>query len=85
MAQSCGQCPALRARIAQLEGVVAQQQRTIAYLRNLLAHLVGAVRATVEFIEQEIQQPTMQRRQMIGALHARLTYTIDLAEGRVRL
>ena len=84
MAQSCEQCPHLRAQIAELKRIVAAQQRQIEFLQARLGELLGGVKATVTFIEQETDQPSMPRRQMIGAVHARLTYCIDLAEGRTR-
>ena len=88
MAESCRQCPALRAENAHLQQTVTQQrhhiarlERHIGYLRDLLMRTLGAVRGTVAFINIELERPTIPRRQLIPAIHQRLTTLLDQAEG----
>jgi hypothetical protein len=80
--QSCGRCPALQAEVGRLHGHVAQLERQLDYVRRLFGNLLGAVRATVAFIDREQTEPTMPRRNVIPAIAARLTYAVDLAEGK---
>ena len=72
---SCNQCPSLRAQVNDLT-------RRVDFLRRTLAALRGGVRATVEFIDQEQAEPTMPRRTVIPSIQNRLTYALDLAEGK---
>jgi hypothetical protein len=64
----CNQCSHLRDQIA--------------LLRQRLAAITTGVRATVLLIDQQTEQPTMPRRHLIPAIENRLTYVLDLAEGK---
>jgi hypothetical protein len=64
----CNQCSTLRDQIA--------------LLRQRLAVITTGVRATVQLIDQQTETPTMPRRDLIPAVHNRLTYVLDLAEGK---
>ena len=75
MDQACSQCPALRAQISQL-------QRQVAFLRQALAGLVGGVRGTTQFIDRQLSEPSMPRRELVAAVAQRLAYLIDRAEGK---
>jgi hypothetical protein len=72
----------LQAEVGRLRGQVAQLERQLAHLRTVLGNLLGAVRATADFIDRELTEPTMPRRNVIPAIQARLQYAIDLAEGK---
>ena len=80
--QSCQQCPTLRQTIATQQAQITRLTKQIGYLRERLAFLLGAVRATAEFIGQELTEPTMPRRNVLPAVQSRLTYAIDTVEGR---
>jgi hypothetical protein len=80
--QSCSQCPALRHTIVHQQSQINQLTKQISYLRQRLAFLVGAVRATAEFIGQELTEPTMPRKKMLPAVTNRLTYALATVEGR---
>ncbi|GGK09554.1 hypothetical protein GCM10010123_44290 [Pilimelia anulata] len=82
--QPCGVCPALRAHIHVLTVANVQLNAALAHLQQLFAAVVGGVRATVVFVEKEIEQPTMPRRELIPAVVLRLTHVVDIAEGRAR-
>jgi hypothetical protein len=71
----CSQCPRLQAQIAQ-------QQRTIDHLRRLLQDLIGGLRGTAEFIDRELTEPTMPRRNLVPAVYQRLTTLLYQAEGK---
>jgi hypothetical protein len=75
MSQSCSQCAALRAQITGLE-------HANAFLRGLLAALVGGVRGTVEFMQAEQAEPSMPRGRLSSVVEQRLTYLVERAEGR---
>ncbi|WP_189114605.1 hypothetical protein [Pilimelia terevasa] len=62
----------------------AHLNRTLTHLRRLFAAVVAGVRATAVFIDREIEQPTMPRRELIRAVVQRLGHVLDVAEGRTR-
>jgi hypothetical protein len=82
MSGDCTSCPQLRRQVAELTATVRRQHRLIEFLRRVLAQLIGGVRSTLTFIEQEQDTPTMARRDVPPAIHARLTYVADTAEGQ---
>jgi hypothetical protein len=71
----CGQCPRLRAEVARLG-------RQTEFLRRLLGRLLGGVRSTITFLETEQEHPTLPGRDLAPAVHARLTYIAEQAEGQ---
>jgi hypothetical protein len=60
----------------------SQLARRIDLLRRVLAEVIGGIRATARFIEDEQDQPTMPRRDLPPAIHTRLSFVADTAEGR---
>jgi hypothetical protein len=82
MAQSCATCPDLRAQVNHLQQIVSQQQAQIEFLRRQLVEFIGAVRGTVGFIEAEQDTPSAPPRTVVAAVHTRLTFALDRAEGR---
>jgi hypothetical protein len=82
VSQSCHRCATFQAENGRLRGHIAQLERQLDYLRRLFGNLLGAVRATVAFVDREQTEPTIPRRQVIPAVSARLTYAVDLAEGK---
>lgn len=58
--------------------------RQIDLLRRVLAETIGGIRATTRFIEEQHDEPTMPRRDLPTAIHNRLTFITDTAEGRNR-
>lgn len=80
--QSCSQCPTLRQTIAKQQAQINQLTKQISYLRQRLSFLIGAIRAAVEFIGQELTEPTMPRRNLLPAVQNRLTYALDVVEGK---
>ncbi len=81
-APTCDTCPQLRREIAALQNLVRDLNRRIEFLRRWLAWVLAGVRATCEFIDREQAEPTMPRRQLVPAIHTRLTYVADTAEGK---
>ena len=75
MSDRCTQCPALRRQNADL-------MNRVTFLRRLLAQVIGGVRSTLTFIEQEQDTPSMPVRQVPAAIHTRLTYVAEQAEGQ---
>ncbi len=75
MSRDCGECPRLRAEVLRLG-------RQNEFLRRVLAQLLGGVRSTIAFLQAEQEQPTMPRRDLPPAVHARLTYIAEQAEGQ---
>jgi predicted nucleic acid-binding Zn-ribbon protein len=78
----CSTCPQLRREINALNNVVTQLNRRIAFLRRWLAWALAGIRSTVAFIDQEQEQPSMPRRELVPAIQARLTFVADTAEGK---
>jgi hypothetical protein len=72
----------LQAEVGRLHGHVSQLERQVNHLHTVLGNLLGAVRTTADFIDRELTEPTMPRRNVIPAIAARLQYAIDLAEGK---
>ena len=68
MSRDCPQC--------------AQLRRQVEFLRRQVGQLLGGVRSAITFIDSEREQPSMPVRQMPGALHNRLTYIAEQAEGK---
>jgi hypothetical protein len=75
VSRDCDQCPRLRAEVMRLG-------RHNEFLRRLVAHLLGGVRSTITYLQAEQEQPTMPRRDLPPAVHARLTYIAEHAEGQ---
>jgi hypothetical protein len=75
VSRDCGQCPQLRAQVVRLD-------RQNEFLRRVLAQVLGGVRAAITFLATEQEQPTMPRRDLPRAVHARLTYIAEQAEGQ---
>jgi hypothetical protein len=79
---SCNTCPQLRREINALNNVVTQLNRRITFLRSWLAWVLAGTRAVIDFIDREQAEPTMPRRELVPAIHARLTFVADTAEGK---
>ncbi|WP_162908203.1 hypothetical protein [Allorhizocola rhizosphaerae] len=75
--QRCGQCPVLQAEIVRLRARVAQLERLVAFWQGWLGWLRGAVDATVRWMDKENAQPTMSRAKQLQAVYQRLTDTLD--------
>jgi hypothetical protein len=75
VSRDCGECPRLRAEVVRLS-------RQVEFLRRLLARVLGGVRSTITFLDAEQETPTMPRRNLPPAVHARLTYIAEQAEGQ---
>lgn len=82
--QSCGQCSALRTQVTHLTQQLTAARRQVDILHQRVAILLGGLRSTVEFLNREFTEPSMPRRQLLPAVHTRLTTILDRAEGRRR-
>lgn len=82
MSRDCGQCPQLRAEVGRLRGQVETLTRRIEFLRRVLAQVLGGVRSVIGFLDAEQDHPTMPRRDLLPAVHTRLTYIAEHAEGQ---
>lgn len=60
----------------------SQLSRQIDLLRRVLAEMIGGIRATARFIEDQTDQPTMPGRHLPAAIHNRLISIVETAEGR---
>ncbi|AGZ39601.1 hypothetical protein [Actinoplanes friuliensis] len=75
MSHDCGECPRLRVEVMRLG-------RLNEFLRRQVGQLLGGVRSAITFIANEQEEPSMPVRQLPGALHLRLTYVAEQAEGK---
>lgn len=75
MNRDCGECPRLRAEVVRLG-------RLNEFLHRQVGQLLGGVRSAITFIQTEQEQPSMPVRQLPAAVHNRLTYVAEQAEGK---
>jgi anti-sigma factor RsiW len=71
----CSQCSALAAQVAQL-------RHQVDFLQQQLSALLAGVRGTARLIDRETEQPSMPRHRLVHAIRQRLSYLLEVVEGR---
>ncbi|MGC5018989.1 hypothetical protein [Micromonospora sp. DT47] len=72
MADRCEMCPALRAENAMLRSQITLLQATI-------SRLIGGTTGTIALIDNELEEPTMPRHQLIPVVRERLVDVLSSA------
>ena len=86
--RGCPQCPTLFAQIQELiaevqrlRAEIERLSRLVQWLRDRVAWLRGVMSALARWLGEELEEPTMRRRELVAAAVLRLEETIVDLDG----